>query len=87
MKGYTYKGYTYLPWNDFDDDCAGIWHDFEGPEGTIDCDFTPYETMTPQDIRLWIDLGLPGRIPTTPMSTPLNSHDLLWLSQNPSRRT
>ena len=80
MNGYTYKGYTYTPWDDREEDNCKTWHDFKAPDGkTITCDFSPYQTMTPEDIRLWIDLGFPERI----TCGPLDSHDLntLWREQ------
>lgn len=72
-----YKGYTYTPWEDRDDDCVKIWHEFKSESGTtVTCDWSPYEYMNIDDIRLWIDLDLPGRI----SSGPLNRQDLrqLW---------
>ena len=74
---YTYKGWTYTPWDDVEEDNIKKWHDFKHKDGgTVTCDFSPYRTMTEEDIRLWIDLGMPDRI----SSCPLNSDDLktLW---------
>ena len=72
--GFTYKGYTYVPWDDCDDDCVKIWHDFRSESGTtVTCDWSPYERMTEADIKLWIDLDMPGRI----HQFPLNHEDLL----------
>lgn len=78
MNGFTYKGYTYTPWNEVSDDNIKTWHDFKSESGTlVTCDWSPYSLMTEEDIRLWIDLGLPDRI----SSCPLDSHDLFALSK------
>ena len=79
---YTYMGWSYQPWICHDDgDCIKLSHDFVHENGTtVWCDFTPYAKMTPEDIRLWIDLLMPNRIGWGP----LDSHDLhsLWCKEN-----
>ena len=78
---YTYKGWTYRPLEELSNDNIKIWHDFEHAAGRcVTCDFSPYQSMTSEDIRLWIDLGMPDRIG----SAPLDSFDLncLWNEEN-----
>ena len=79
---YTYKGYTYRPWNENDEDCTKIWHDFVKADGTtVICDFTPYSKMTEEHIRLWIDLGCPDGDLNALRSFNLN---VLWLERDES---
>ena len=73
---HQYKGYTYTPWEDREEDCVKIWHDIIKPNGvTVAADFTPYAYMNEQAFRLWIDLGQPERI----SSAPLDERDLNFL--------
>jgi hypothetical protein len=75
-ENYSYMGWTYQPYEDYDTDCSKIWHDFVHENGTIvSCDFSPYEMMAPEDIRIWINLRMPNRI----SAGPLDSHDLFGL--------
>ena len=74
MDGYTYKGYVYEPWEDVEPDNVKIFHDFRTPDGKrISMDWSPYKVPTPEDIKTWIELGMPGRIG----GAPLNSEDLV----------
>jgi hypothetical protein len=73
---YSYLGWSYQPTVVDEGDCAKLWHDFVHENGTtVYCDFSPYERMTPEDIRIWIDLCMPDRIGCGP----LDSHDLFAL--------
>lgn len=78
---YSYCGWSYQPWDDADTDCVKIWHDFIHDDGrSVTCDFNPYEKMTPEDIRLWIDLQMPGRITGGPLTS---SHlNTIWQKKN-----
>lgn len=68
MNGFTYKGYTYTPWLDIEDDNMKIWHDFKTENGTtVTCDWSPYSYMTEEEIKLWIDLDRPERIGYFPL--------------------
>jgi hypothetical protein len=79
---YTYMGWSYHPWIYLDEfPCRKLWHDFVHENGTtVSCDFSPYEKMTTEDIRFWIDLLMPDRIGCGP----LDSHDLnaQWREEN-----
>jgi hypothetical protein len=68
---YSHVGWSYQPWICHDDgDCTKLWHDFVHENGTtVFCDFSPYEKMTPEDIRIWIDLCMPDRIGCSPLDS------------------
>jgi hypothetical protein len=78
---YNYRGWSYQPWDDVDTDCIKIWHDFIHEDGrSANCDFNPYEKMSPEDIRFWIDLDMPDRITSSPLSA---SHlNTIWQKKN-----
>ena len=74
MDGYTYKGFVYTPWEDFEEDNVKIFHDFHTPGGGEVCmDWSPYSVPTAEDIKTWIELGMPKRI----SGGPLDSEDLI----------
>jgi hypothetical protein len=59
----TNKGeYKYSTELERDDDVQKIWHTLTKPDGeVVVIDFTPYDTMTKQDVINYIKLGMPGR--------------------------
>jgi hypothetical protein len=68
--GYTYKGWTYTPWDEYEEDNIKRWHEFVSLDGQIiHCDFSPYARMSEEDVRLWIDLGCPERIHYRPLDS------------------
>lgn len=74
---YNYLGWSYQPSVVDEGDCSKLWHDFVHENGTtVYCDFCPYERMTPEDIRIWIDLCMPDRIGCGPLDS--NSLFTLW---------
>jgi hypothetical protein len=44
----------------------------------VECDFSPYATMTAQDVETWVSLGCPERVGVAP----LNSATLAKLAAN-----
>lgn len=68
-----YKGFIYKPWQEVMDDNIKVYHDVETPDGKIiDMDWSPYETPSFDDFKMWIELGMPKRI----HGGPLSSNDL-----------
>jgi len=85
-EGYTYKGVTYSPWKDYEDDNIKIFHDveFDGSNANHgiselggSMDWSPYSTPSVAMFQLWVDLGFPKRVGTGP----LNEDDLLKLKK------
>jgi hypothetical protein len=35
----------------------------------VECDFSPYATMTAQDVQNWVSLGCPERVGVAPLSS------------------
>lgn len=63
-----YKGYTYTPSLDVDDDVTKIFHDVTAPDGKLlAVDFTPYAYMTEENLKAWIDQGMPPRKGASPL--------------------
>jgi len=64
-----YKGYTYQPTEiDIDVNFKKIYHSVVTPEGNeIVFDFNPYDYVTEEQFKLWIDLGCPSRIGISPL--------------------
>lgn len=59
--GYSYKGYTYLPQQDVEEDNIKIWHEVKAPEiGIIHIDCSPYRTPTVEQFHRWVDAGCPA---------------------------
>lgn len=78
-----YKGYVYAPEQDVEpEENVKIIHFVKTPDGnTIQFDWSPYNTPTPEDFALWIELGCPGRIEEGRSATfPLDRNDLLELN-------
>ena len=56
-----YLNHTYLAERDEDDDVVKLDHKVVLPDGSIKAiPLSPYDEMTEQDFRTWIDIGLPG---------------------------
>ena len=75
---YKYKGYEF--WEDIeeDDDVRKIWHNVRKPDGTLTfVHWSPYNSMSFEDFKMWIDLDMPGRVQTLGGSSNLSSKDLL----------
>ena len=61
-----------------DGDCSKIYHVARSwPSGDVHIDWTPYEFMTDEEFKLWIELKMPGR--TT--AGPLRTEDLWYLAK------
>ena len=80
----TYKGYTYDPFDDVDDDVIKIYHMVKTPDGSdIVMDWSSYSKPTQEEFELWIDLGMPDRMheglnyPGKLRWNPINGDDLL----------
>ena len=72
-------GYVYSTAEDRDDDVTKIEHYLETPFGeVIDIDWSPYKTMSREDVELYIKLGAPKRIGIGP----LNREDLKRLDSD-----
>lgn len=57
---YSYKGYRYCPWEDFDGDVTKIFHEVHAPDGkTLDMPLSPYDHPTEEYFDLWVDVGCP----------------------------
>lgn len=57
---FTYKGYTYCPVEDFDEDVIKIIHVVYHPNGDwCHVDYTPRNVMTYNSFTWFVDLGLP----------------------------
>jgi hypothetical protein len=66
-------GYHYHEELDRDKDVIKKFHYVTDPQGkTHEVDWSPYKEMTKDDVRKWINLGMPGRI----NAGPLNRADL-----------
>jgi len=62
------RGYKYQPWVDQTTEVVKIFHDVHTPTGeVVDMDWSPYNTPTEDDFRLWLDLGMPRRRGTGPI--------------------
>jgi len=75
---FTVDGYRYEPWeeNEFDGDNSKIHHSVRTPDGKIvSVDWTPYEYLEPEDLKAWIDLGMPKRVGIGPLNK-ATLHDL-----------
>lgn len=55
--------YEYTPWEDSDDDCTKIWHDFthKTTGEKINFDYSPYRTPSREVVQAWFDQGCPTR--------------------------
>lgn len=74
---YKYEGYIYWEEPEHDDDVVKIWHNVRHPDGKITfVHWSPYSSMSFEDFKLWIDLGMPGRVQHANGSTNLCSADL-----------
>lgn len=61
-----------------EEDVRKIWHivsDSKGREYTMD--WSPYQSPSEQEVKLWIRLGMPGRI----TSGPLTHNDLIKIAR------
>jgi len=79
-EGHTYKGVTYTPWKEYEDDNIKIFHDVETQthaDGIDYMDWSPYSIPSVAMFQLWVDLGFPKRVGTGP----LNEDDLLKLKK------
>jgi hypothetical protein len=72
-------GHKYMPDIEDYDDNRKIWHTIVTPQGkTVDADFTPYEYMDKEDLKLFIKLGYPKR----QGAGPLNKEELQKMAQS-----
>jgi hypothetical protein len=64
------EGYKYEPETDDQGDVKKIYHYVIAPGGSrLEVDWSPYKHMTPDDLKLWIKLGMPKRVGTGPLSS------------------
>jgi len=71
-------GWKYRAEEEDEGDVIKLYHSATSPEGkTLDIDFSPYETMTPELFKLWVKLGMPER----QGSGPLNKETLLKMAK------
>lgn len=63
---YTYKGYSYEPWKDREDDNIKVFHDVyaTSPDGLVkvgngSMPLSPYANPSEEHFRMWIDCGQP----------------------------
>lgn len=57
---FTYKGYTYQPWDDVEDDNIKTFHDVLTPEGkTISMPLSPYSRPSQKAFEKWVEIGCP----------------------------
>jgi len=65
QSGYTFKGVTYLPDYDYEDDNMKIFHTVEidtyggSPVISTSMDWSPYSTPTMEEFQTWVNLGMP----------------------------
>jgi hypothetical protein len=65
----TYKGYQYTPEKDQEEDVVKIFHTVKAPDGSsISIDWSPYEYISENDFKLWIDKGMPKRTGKGPLT-------------------
>jgi hypothetical protein len=84
---FSYKGYEYQPWLDYEEDNVKRFHDVKTPEGkSIYAELSSYEEFTEETFQKWIDLGMPGRRYHPRGSFPLRNEDILELWEINSRR-
>lgn len=66
---YTYKGYSYEPWDDREDDNIKIFHDvyaWSGPDfqtikvSSRSMPLSPYSKPSEKIFQMWIDCGQPN---------------------------
>jgi hypothetical protein len=75
--GYEFKGVKYLPDYDYEEDNMKIFHLVETDKGTLPLDWSPYSIPTIEEFQTWVNLGMPRRIGTGP----LTREDLLKILQ------
>lgn len=57
---YSYKGFTYQPYEDVEDDNIKIFHDVKTPSGTtIMIPLSPYCKPTEKHFQKWVEAGCP----------------------------
>ena len=56
-QGYTYKGYSYTPYEDHEDDCTKIFHDVTHNGKVINhaIHVSPYHHLTIGEFHMWVD--------------------------------
>ena len=74
-----YRGYQYEPWTESESDNQKTYHDCRVIQTgqLIPIDWSPYQSMSEKHFKLWIDLGMPPRRGTGPLS----EIDLLALAE------
>jgi hypothetical protein len=77
--GYTYKGVTYRgEWQREDEEVSKMWHTCTLPNGKeVDMDWSSYSSPTQSQFEMWIDLGMPKRVG----SGPLTEKDLIEMNK------
>jgi hypothetical protein len=77
-----YKGFILDEFEDVEEDSIKISHDIVRPDGSRTfVHFTPYANMTENDLRLWVELGEPGRIEYGCGSANLDSFSLFKMAE------
>ena len=81
QKQFDIGTYTYYTWEDDDGDVRKLYHVVKSDDGKeFDVDWTPYSKMTPQDLKIWIKLGMPDRKSIMSIG-PLRHEDLVKYAQ------
>lgn len=76
---YSYKGFTYSPYNDHEDDNTKIFHEIKTPDNSsVMMDFSPYRQLSEDYFKMYIDLNLPPR----QSNGPLHPQDLDEMYKN-----
>jgi hypothetical protein len=82
MEKFEYKGFKYVPWDDYEDDNIKRFHDVVAPDGSnLHIDLSPYERLNERNFQKWIDLGMPDRGTSC---GPLSNEDIerMWLENS-----
>ena len=80
-KEFTVDDYTYYTYEEREEDNRKTFHTVQNSEGeNFDVDWTPYNKMSPQDLKIWIKLGMPDRKSINSIG-PLRHEDLVKYAQ------
>jgi hypothetical protein len=73
--------YTYYTYDEREEDNRKTFHAVKSDDGKqFNVDWTPYDKMSPQDLKIWIKLGMPDRKSINSVG-PLRHEDLVKYAQ------
>jgi hypothetical protein len=73
--------YTYYTYDEREEDNRKTFHAVKSDDGKqFNVDWTPYDKMSPQDLKIWIKLGMPDRKSINSIG-PLRHEDLVKYAQ------